>query len=1111
MTGTSANDAYLNLLGRLNALRKRQVAARSLYGAGLALCTALSCSVVLLLLETVLYLSPAVKVAVEASAAIVVAWIGVMYCLRPLFLPPSPEAVALQVEHAFGGLQQHLISALQLRGTNRDADYSSPMVDAAVIQADEVLAKLNLEPLVARTQSVRMAALCGALGLAILVAFAILPGPLTAAAGRLARPATAFVRPPDTFITLHPGSAEIIAGEPLAITATLTGVVPLQAHLLMRDDDAWASLELSVRNGRIAHMMPAVTRSFQYRLRANDAATPVYKVTAKPRPVVMKIRHDNRYPAYTGLDEVRDVDGGDIVAIAGTSTALRVQSSVPLSGAEIVFDDSIASMAQIEGRFALFNLTVRQNRRYTIALRDTHDIASADPVEYRVVALQDHPPEIRLLRPGKDTELGEDMRVPLFVEARDDFGVSRIEIRYRLNDFETEGILPFPMDNPGAGEVTRIHVWDLSGLDMLPGDRVVFRLRAYDGNTVSGPGIAETPAFTIRFPSLLEIHRQAQRAHEEGLERMTAIRDEGEAVRERLEEIAQQLLKERQMQWQHGKELETAIDGQATASEKLEEVSEKLEETLGRLQQSGLLGDDTLQKLNQIQELLSEIETPRLKQAMEELRGAMQRVDSRAVEEALKAFRGEQEGFQESLERTIALLRQLRAEQTLEALAQTLEALSREQRRVVDNVDDQRDPKSLAGQQDAIARRTESFEDELAQTAGKPGEFPEAADELERLADRFEARRIPGRMRGVSRYLCGGATGLARTDGARITEDLERFAKELQAARQAFVTRQKEALIRQLNQMTHNLLGLSAAQEQTARRAGEISRESDPAPLAIEQARILAGATRLANHLMEAAHRSYFVTPETGAVLGRALIKVRETAGHIQAGAGSLAAGTGKDAMGALNEVTMALRRAIKDISAAGSSVGLEEMLQRMQELANQQSRLNEQSEYSLDSQRQSPAEHGLQMSLAQMAARQRAIQQALQEIRREMGSRRHALLGDLDNIASEMEAVIEEMKSRRAGSRTLERQRRILARLLDAQRSIRERGRSRERRARRGSDLAYQGPGSLPPDLGEADNPLRRRLRDALDAGFAVEYQRLIRSYFESLMQDALKREDSR
>ena len=1104
-------SAYQNLLRTLYALRRRQTAARILYGVGVTLCCALGCFFVLLLLETAVYLSPAVKLAAEGAAGLVLLGLAAVYCVRPLFLPPSPEDVALQVEHAFGGLQQRLISALQLWGHCRDTDYSPRMVEAAVIQADETLANLNLDPLVARTPPLRMAALCGAFGLAILLAFTILPGPFTAAARRLAHPSTVYVRPPETFIALHPGSAEIIAGEPFAITATLTGLVPLQAHILLREDDAWTPRELTVRNGRIAHRMPAVTRSFQYRLRANDAVTPVYTVTAKPRPVVVRLGHDNRYPAYTGLEDVRDIDGGDIAAITGTSTTLNFESSLPLSTAEIVLDDSIASTARINGTLAVVNLTVKQNRRYTIALRDTHGIPSTNPVEYRVVALQDHPPEIRLLRPGKDTELGENMRVPLFVEARDDFGVARIEIRYRLNDEEAVESLAVPLDNPGAGELTQTHVWDLSSLDLLPGDRLVFRLRAYDANIISGPGITETPAFTIRFPSLLEIHRQAQRVQEEGLERMAAIQEGGEAVRERLEEIAHRLLKERQMQWQHSKELETAIDDQATAAEQLEKVSEKLEEMLDRLQQSGLLGDETLQKLNQIQELLSEIETPGLKEAMEELRGAMQRVDPEAVEGALKAFRAEQEGFQQALERTIALLQQLRKEQALEALVRAVEALSEAQRRVVENIGDEPDPSSLAGKQDAIERRADSFEDELAQTAEKMTVYPKAMNELERLSDRFEEQRIPERMRHVSRELRGRATRSARNRGARIAEDLKRFASELQAARQAFVSRQKEALTRQLDQLTHNLLGLSTAQEKTARKAGEISRDSDPTALAIEQARILAGATRLADHLMEAAYRTYFVTPETGAALGRALIKIRETAGHIQVGAGSRATGTGKDAMGALNDAAVALRNVVRDIAAASSSVGLEEMLQRMQELADQQAGLNAQSESMLGSRPPSAGGHGQQLSLARMAARQRAIQQALQEIRQRMGSRQQTLLGDLDNIASEMEDVIHEMKNRRAGIRTLERQRRILSRLLDAQRSIRERGQSKERRARRGSGLAYQGPGSLPPNLGEADNPLRKRLRTALDAGFATEYQRLIRNYFESLMQDALKREDPR
>ena len=110
-----------------------------------------------------------------------------------------------------------------------------------------------------------------------------------------------------------------------------------------------------------------------------------------------------------------------------------------------------------------------------------------------------------------------------------------------------------------------------------------------------------------------------------------------------------------------------------------------------------------------------------------------------------------------------------------------------------------------------------------------------------------------------------------------------------------------------------------------------------------------------------------------------------------------------------------------------------------------------------------------------------------------------------MGNVASEMEAVAKQLGHRHLTPQTLDRQRRILSRLLDAQRSIRERGWSRQRQARPGKEVAYRGPGSLPPDLGEALNPLRRRLRDALNAGYPAEYQPLIRRYFERLMEDAV------
>ena len=233
-----------------------------------------------------------------------------------------------------------------------------------------------------------------------------------------------------------------------------------------------------------------------------------------------------------------------------------------------------------------------------------------------------------------------------------------------------------------------------------------------------------------------------------------------------------------------------------------------------------------------------------------------------------------------------------------------------------------------------------------------------------------------------------------------------------------------------------------------------------------------------------------------------------QTGGLLQGGRGTRAAKSAREAMGALNTTALAVRRAIADLASAASAIGFDEMLQRMQELAEQQGGLNAQSQNMFGQPGFSP---GQSMSLAQMAARQQAIRQAMSELRGQMGAQREKLLGDLGDVLSEMDEVSKRLSRGQLDRRTLDRQRRILSRMLDAQRSVRERGWSKQRQAKKGKDFVYRGPGSLPGNLGEVDNPLRRRLKEAMQEGYPAEFEPLIRQYFEKLIQDALADTDKR
>ena len=137
---------------------------------------------------------------------------------------------------------------------------------------------------------------------------------------------------------------------------------------------------------------------------------------------------------------------------------------------------------------------------------------------------------------------------------------------------------------------------------------------------------------------------------------------------------------------------------------------------------------------------------------------------------------------------------------------------------------------------------------------------------------------------------------------------------------------------------------------------------------------------------------------------------------------------------------------------------------------------------------------------MARLAARQSSIAERLKSIAEGIGERSD-LLGDLGRLAEEMEEVAEKLESGQVNRKLVERQQRILSRLLDAQRSLHQRDYSQRRRAEVGEDFPDQeSPPELPEEL--LEKGAREDLLKALREKYPKEYERLIRAYFKALSE---------
>ncbi|MDD5540921.1 MAG: hypothetical protein PHG61_09545, partial [Candidatus Marinimicrobia bacterium] len=272
----------------------------------------------------------------------------------------------------------------------------------------------------------------------------------------------------------------------------------------------------------------------------------------------------------------------------------------------------------------------------------------------------------------------------------------------------------------------------------------------------------------------------------------------------------------------------------------------------------------------------------------------------------------------------------------------------------------------------------------------------------------------------------------------------------------------------------------------------------DVAVIQSEARQNLAG---LIQDLIDLSGKTFGVTPRIGKNLGQAASQMNSAISQMEERNPTMAARSANQATTALNMTALDLMMSMEELQQSGSASGFESYLEQLQKMAGMQQGLNEETQMlGLGS----PSDQG---TLQQLAARQQRIRQSLEKLREKMqqGSSTKQS-GDLGGVAKDMEEVIKDLQNNQVLRRTLERQQRILSRLLDAQKSLRTQDYKEERQSKTGEQIVRISPDGLPADLGERHTLLRENLEKALRDGYSKEYESLIRRYFEELSQETVE-----
>lgn len=948
--------------------------------------------------------------------------------------------------------------------------------------------------------------------------------------------------PPSSGLFLDGAAHAVVAGDSLQLAALDFGspLGPVVCEI-RRGTGEWEPTEAvelprwpSGPSRRFARVLDDVNEDLDFRFGRDGLWSGIGRVRVLQPPLLTQLAVRVTPPAYTGLPvERRERAPAVLEAPAGSRLTWSGRSTQALAAAVLVSTDGDTLPWIVQGDSLTGEWRVDRDLAWSLLLTNTEGLAGRDAVQRQVRVRPDEAPHVTLRDPLGDGTLPGDGRLTLLGDAEDDYGLDRLQLLLRREEpgaapdenwsrleldaaaprHGTElgpvglSVAPLPGDTPPLRRVLGLDL-DVGALDLRPGESLLVALEARDTRRPDPRGTGRSPVLRYRLPSAAELLAGDELRGEERQAGLDSLRLRGESLAADLDRLRRELMKDPLTDHARRQEIEDTVARQEDLQQELETLTESLRRDLEDLAARNLTSTELVERMDRIAEMLDELKDPRLEALRRRMEEAVGELSDEEIRQAVEEAARNQEETLERLDRAIELLQEMRREQELAGLASRAEEMLREQQDLMDPAAGE-DAEAAAERQEALAEAADALAEDLQQALDELMERAETGQEspsdealreaLEQALQELDEDALQELQKQSAQEMRSGEKPQGGSDSQH--EAMRRLAAlyhALMQGQQSMQANMENYSAEIMRRLAFDLLGLSRRQETLAGQIPPNLHAVRAPRLARDQRQIQRAAQAMRNRLEGALGAS--ATPAMK-LLGE-LDKVTEGLSGVvvdlEAGRGQGAVVGARNGLAALNRLVMNLLTTAAMTGGGGSgSMPMPALSQQLEQMAREQAGLNGLTQQLRDqlgmSQEQRAGMQRLQGEQSGLAGRLR--ESAEQERNRPEGER---LLGDLDEIARDMERVVDDLADGAVDEETLRRQERILGRLLDAHNSVRKRDYSRRRESETAAEVLARQRGVGPDAADAGESPWQLRYRDVQRV--PAEYRDLVRRYFDRL-----------